>query len=116
MAEEPADLPPDDSTDVIALVRFVVAAAPADGSYDDFLTKRIEFFRDVPGLKRKYYTDGGEPGLSIGVYHWDSRDQALDYYNDAWHADMEARMESYSLEIVDVEIIQDNEADQVTRF
>lgn len=115
-AEESEAQPGDDSTDVIALVRFVVAAPPPDEPYEDFLNRRIEFFRDVPGLKRKYYTDGGEPGLSIGVYHWDSRDHALDYYDGAWHADMEARMESYSLEIVDVEIIQDNEAGVVTRF
>lgn len=106
----------DESTDVIALVRFVAVAPPADEPYSSFLDKRIEFFRDVPGLKRKYYTDGAEPGLSIGVYHWDSRAHAMNYYDEAWHADMKARMASYSLEIVDVEVIQDNESGIVTKF
>lgn len=111
-----AGLHQNDSTDVIALVRFVVAARSTDEPYANFLDRRIAFFRNVPGLKRKYYTEGGKPGLSIGVYHWDSRTQALDYYDETWHADMKERMVLYSLEIVDVEVIQDNEAGAVTKF
>ena len=115
-ADDDAPRYEDENTDVIAIVRFVATAAPADQSYVDFLDKRISFFRNVPGLKRKYYTDGGEPGLSIGVYHWDSRAHAMDYYDEDWHADMKARMASYSLDIIDVEVIQDNETGVVTKF
>jgi ABC-type glycerol-3-phosphate transport system substrate-binding protein len=111
-----ADQAEQNDTDVIALVRFVITASSTQEQYQDFLDKRIEFFRRMPGLKRKYYTEGETPGLSIGVYHWDSRAAAMNYYDEAWHADMKKRTESYSLEIVDIEVIRDVETGEVTRF
>lgn len=111
-----AERDPNDSTDVIALVRFVIAPQSGPADYKGFLDKRIEFFKNMPGLKRKYYTDGDAPGLSVGVYHWDSRAEAMHYYDEAWHADMKARTESYSLEILDIEVVQDVETGAVTRF
>jgi hypothetical protein len=112
----PAEQRYGDGTDVIALVRFLILSQDSPEENRKFLDKRIEFFKRVPGLKRKYYTDGNTPGLSVGVYHWDSRAQAMNYYDAAWHADMKQRTESYSLEILDIEVVQDVETGEVTRF
>ena len=40
----------------------------------------------------------------------------MDYDGDAWHADVKVRMESYSLEILEIEVVQDVESGTVIRF
>jgi hypothetical protein len=68
---------------ITAVVRF---SLPKDTSRDEaraMFEKSAPNYRGVPGLVRKYYLYG-EEGVGGGVYLWNSRDAAEQFYSDAW--------------------------------
>ncbi len=71
-----------------------------------------EIFKDVPGLRRKYFlnheTGGG------GIYEFASRAEAEAWFHDGWADWMEGRFgERPTLTIYDNPVVLDNEAGEV---
>jgi len=98
---------------IIALVQIPMENAKADA---DALTERYvestKIFREVKGLRRKYYLTGDEGGG--GVYEFDTRENAEAWFNDGWADWMEGRFGVRpTLTIFDNPVVLDNEAGEV---
>ena len=98
---------------IIALVQIPMENAKADA---DALTERYvestKIFREVKGLRRKYYLIGDEGGG--GVYEFDTRENAEAWFNDGWADWMEGRFGVRpTLTIFDNPLVLDNEAEEV---
>ena len=100
-------------TMIIALVQIPMENAPANA---DALTERYtestKIFREVKGLRRKYYLIGKLGGG--GVYEFDTRENAEAWFNDGWADWMESRFGVRpTLTIFDNPVVLDNEAGEV---
>ncbi|MEO6570656.1 MAG: YdhR family protein [Ilumatobacteraceae bacterium] len=76
---------------IVAIVRFplpsTMSAEAARASFEGSAPS----YQGLPGLARKYYLraeDGSEGG---GVYLWESKEQAVSVYDDAWRARLTER-------------------------
>lgn len=69
-------------------------------------------YREVKGLLSKHYLNGEEGGG--GIYRFDTRENALAWFNDAWPAWMEGRFGVRpTLTLYDCHVVVDNEAGEV---
>jgi len=98
---------------IIALVQIAMENAKADA---DALTERYvestKIFREVKGLRRKYYLIGDNGGG--GVYEFDTRENAESWFNDGWADWMEGRFGVRpTLTLFDNPVVLDNEAGEV---
>jgi len=87
--------------------------APAQA---DALTERYvestKIFREVKGLRRKYYLIGKLGGG--GVYEFDTCENAMAWFNDGWADWMEGRFGVRpTLTLFDNPVVLDNEAGEV---
>ena len=69
-------------------------------------------FHEVAGLRRKYYLNSEAGGG--GIYEFDSRENALAWFNDGWADWMEGRFGVRpTLTLFDNPVVLDNEAGEV---
>ncbi len=73
----PMDIP------AIAVVTFPAQTRLDDASLRKLLEEAGPEYVDIPGLRRKYFLSGD--GVAGGVYEWDSRARAEEFYNDEWY-------------------------------
>ena len=69
-------------------------------------------FREVPGLRRKYFLNGGDGGG--GVYEFATRAEAEAWFHDGWADWMEGRFGVRpTLTLFECRVMLDNEAGEV---
>ena len=96
----------------LTIVRFTPLKEVSPEEYGAFLRKIMPGYQGAAGLKRKYFigTDTG----GMGVYEWESRQHAEDFYNEDWKTQMSAMAgDSVSLEYTRINAILDNVAGEV---
>ena len=73
---------------ILSLVTWPAPAeAPRDA--DALLAASIPRYRDVPGLRRKWFVGDGE--AVGGLYEWEDRRSAERWFDEAWRETMRAR-------------------------
>ncbi len=72
----------------VSLVRFTPLEKMSPEEYAAFLRKVMPAYQGAAGLKRKYFLAAETGGM--GIYEWESRQRAEDFYNEGWQAQMKA--------------------------
>lgn len=98
---------------IIAIVRIPIAGGKR--STDTVIEQSVastEIYKDVKGLRRKYYLNGEAGGG--GIYEFATREEAEAWFHDGWADWMEGRFGVRpTLEIYDNNVVLDNEAGEV---
>ena len=93
----------------VSIVRFTPLEKLSPEEYAASLRKVMPVYQGAAGLRRKYLLATETGGM--GIYEWESRQQAEDFYNEGWHAQMKAMAgESVSVEYTRISAIIDNVA------
>ncbi|WP_416900025.1 MAG: hypothetical protein ACMVY4_10125 [Minwuia sp.] len=98
---------------IIAIVRIPMEGGkrPKDTVIEQSV-KSTEIYKDVKGLRRKYYLNSESGGG--GVYEFATREAAEAWFHDGWADWMEGRFGVRpTLEIYDNNVVLDNEAGEV---
>ena len=95
----------------IAVVRFKPKASPTPEQYRAGLEAVMPTYENAAGLNRKYFAANENGGA--GIYEWQSREQAEDFYDDAWRAGMSGMADNLTVELLQVNALLDNEAGTV---
>jgi hypothetical protein len=94
---------------IIALVQIPLPGPKRD--HDAVIAQSLEstkIFREVKGLHRKYYLNSEAGGG--GIYEFDTRENALAWFNDGWADWMEGRFGVRpTLTLFDNPVVLDNE-------
>jgi accessory colonization factor AcfC len=98
---------------IIAIVRIPQSGPkPARDAIVERSIASTEIYRDVRGLRRKYYLNGETSGG--GVYEFDSREAAEAWFHDGWADWMEGRFGVRpTVELFDNPVVLDNEKGEV---
>ncbi|MCA0871244.1 hypothetical protein LCL97_10420 [Seohaeicola saemankumensis] len=98
---------------IIALVQIPLEGPKRET--DAVIRQSVEstrIFHEVAGLRRKYYLNSEAGGG--GIYEFDSRENALAWFNDGWADWMEGRFGVRpTLTLFDNPVVLDNEAGEV---
>jgi hypothetical protein len=90
----------------------VVVTVPTPGTFsrdvvEAGIRKSVPDYRRVPGLVRKYFTIG--EGTFGGVYLFENRRSAEQWFNDAWHTRVHATYGAAATVVYyDVPVVLDN--------
>lgn len=76
---------------IVAVVRFALPAPMTVAEATATFEASAPGYQHVPGLRRKHYLLSEDGRTAGGVYLWDSREQALALYDEAWRARVAAR-------------------------
>lgn len=96
---------------IIALVQIPMGPSDPEALKARYV-ESTKIFRDVKGLRRKYYLRSEDGGG--GVYEFDSRENAEAWFNEGWADWMEGRFGVRpTLTIFDNPVVLDNEAGEV---
>jgi len=76
---------------IVAVVRFSLPAPMSVAQARATFEASAPSYQAVPGLRRKHYLLAEDGRTAGGVYLWDSREDALALYDDAWRARVAAR-------------------------
>lgn len=96
---------------IIALVQIPMEITDAEALAARYMDS-TKIFREVKGLRRKYYLSHAQGGG--GVYEFDTRENAMEWFNDGWADWMEGRFGVRpTLTIFDNPVVLDNEAGEV---
>ena len=98
---------------IIALVQIPLNEPKRD--HDFVIEQSLEstkIFRNVKGLRRKYYLNSESGGG--GIYEFATREDAEEWFNDGWADWMKGRFGVRpTLTLFDNPVVLDNEADEV---
>jgi hypothetical protein len=74
------------------VVVIVTHPAPALADHDlrALLESTVPAYREVPGLRRKYFIGNGE--TAGGVYEWEDRAAAERWFDESWRKRMRERL------------------------
>lgn len=100
---------------IVVRVLFPVSeGADIDALKKKMLATAVKY-EGLENLTRKYYVMSDDQKQVGGIYLWDSRKAAEDWYNDAWYSAMtEAWGERPFVEYQDCMIVVDNETNNTT--
>lgn len=91
----------------MTIVRFKPEASLSRDEYRAFLEKIMPGYINAAGLKRKYFLAGSND--SLGIYEWETKEDAENFYNDNWAAQMKAVAgDSVTLEYTHINAVLDN--------
>jgi len=98
------------------IIAFVQIPLPCPKRDHDLVTAQsveaTRLFKDVPGLRRKYFLNSDAGGG--GIYEFDSRENAEAWFNDGWADWMEGRFGVRpTLTLFDNPVVLDNEVGEV---
>jgi hypothetical protein len=96
----------------LTIVRFEPLKELSREEYGGFLRKIMPGYQNAAGLKRKYFLAGDAGGM--GIYEWESRRHAEDFYNEGWAAQMKTMAgDSVTVEYTRINAVLDNVTGEV---
>lgn len=82
--------------------------------FNEKMVASIPRYEGLDGLIRKYYVLTEDEKKGGGIYLWDSREKAEQFYNEEWKARIKELFgETPMLEYLDCSIVIDNETKEV---
>lgn len=74
---------------ITVIVNFPAPEGATVESMRDAFKTTAPNYEGLPGLIRKNYLFDPENGIGGGVYQWESREQAVAFYDEAWRKRIE---------------------------